>query len=104
VLWNHPGRELSLDDRTFVGAANEGDVRSFSVVAPPGKHRIAYVTDSRLYVASAGDDGRVFNQVQSIAKFVDARSVVATDPNGDGVSDLVVADAEGLWLLQAGFL
>ena len=36
-----------------------------------------------------------------IGSFHDARSVVVTDPNGDGIEDIAVADAAGLWLVEA---
>jgi hypothetical protein len=39
--------------------------------------------------------------VRDVAGFDDARAVTVTDPNADGVSDIAVADAEGLWLIGA---
>jgi len=125
ILWNDGKGGFSLDQRSFVHDRNNSDVRAFSVVppprvsavpppgaraVPPPRIRLAFVTESTLHIATTKDatkdgtkDGRELDDVSNVSDaFEDARGVVATDPNGDGISDLVVADAQGLWLLPAG--
>jgi hypothetical protein len=36
-----------------------------------------------------------------VQDFNDASSVVITDPSGNGIEDIAVADAAGLWLVGA---
>jgi len=107
ILWNDRNGGFSLDQRSFVHDQDDSDVRAFSVVPPPRISvvqpppiRLAFVTESALHIAEADARERQFD-VSKVNDFEDARGVVATDPNGDGISDVVVADAQGLWLLPA---
>jgi hypothetical protein len=59
------------------------------------------VTSSALHVASRSPDALAFDVVRDIEGFDDARAVTVFDPNTDKINDLVVADAEGLWLVGA---
>ena len=99
ILWNDGVAPLSLENSTSVSVPGDADVRGFSIF--PGKPRIAYVTESAVYQVSTRTDGRVYDNVERLQKFNDARSVVVTDPNGDSFLDIVVADARGLWMLKA---
>jgi hypothetical protein len=54
-------------------------------------------------VARPKEDQFQFDVLEQVHAFEDAQSVVASDPNGDGYVDLMVADAEGLWLSRAEF-
>jgi len=103
VLWNDGQGGFSLDDRSFIGDA-EDDVRAFSVFPDLNRRdrRVAFVTSSALHVASASSPrGKAFDLVRDVKGFDDARAVSVLDPNVDNVSDVVVADAEGLWLVGA---
>ena len=95
ILWNEHG--FSLDERTVLAGDELGNVRGFSLF--PGAERVAFVTESSLFFASRY--GRQFEVARGLGTFRDARSVVVTDPNGDGFQDVVVADSAGLWLLEA---
>jgi hypothetical protein len=75
-------------------------VRAFSVFPVPDR-RIAFVTSSALHVASTPPGGQPFAVVRDVSGFDDARAVSVVDPNSDKVSDIAVADAEGLWLVGA---
>ncbi len=102
VLWNDGHGGFSLDDRSFI-SDTEDDVRAFSVLPDPGRRdrRVAFVTDSALHVASRSLRGSEFDVVRNFGPFNDARAVSVVDPNTDDNTDLVVADAEGLWLVGA---
>jgi hypothetical protein len=94
---------LSLDNRSIIEGPGGRDIRGFSMFPPavlPGIH-LAFVTDAALYMATTRSEQGVFDQVRKLHDFNDARSVVVTDPNGDHINDIVVSDAEGLWLLGA---
>jgi hypothetical protein len=94
---------FSLDNRSFIEGPGGHDIRGFSMFPPavvPGIH-LAFVTDAALYMATTRREQGVFDQVRKLHDFNDARSVVVTDPNGDHINDIVVSDAEGLWLLGA---
>jgi FG-GAP-like repeat len=98
LFYNDGSGNFSLENRSFVGDG-EADVRGFSLF--PGKAAaIAFVTDDAVHVARTSDAGQ-YDQLRDLGGLHDARSVTVTDPNGDGVSDLVVADADGLWLVKA---
>ncbi len=98
VLWNDGGGGFSLDDHTFISDAKHADVRAFSVFPD---RRVAFVTASALHVASAPFNHQSYDVVRDIKGFDDVRAVTVTDPNADEVSDVVVADAQGLWLVGA---
>jgi hypothetical protein len=100
VLWNDGGGNFSVDDRTIVAVARQRDVLAFSVM-PGASARIAFVTDSALHVAKLSTASKEFEDVAQVKPFHDARGVVVLDPNVDGVDDVVVADADGLWLVKA---
>ena len=65
------------------------------VAERPG--RLAFVTEEGLYVAR----GNALDDVTKLEGFDDARAVTVTDPNGDKIEDIAVADAAGLWLVEA---
>lgn len=101
VLWNDTLGGFSLRDRSFIADAEQNDVRAFSVFPAP-ERRVAFVTSSALHVASPSSArGKAFDVVRDVTGFDDARAVTVTNPNADNVSDVVVADAEGLWLVGA---
>jgi hypothetical protein len=100
ILWNDGSGAFSLEDRSFVRAPDGQGVRSFSLF-PTLPRRLAFVTDAALFTAAPGADVRTWPVKPGPGVFEGARSVVASDPNGDGFPDLVVADAGGLWLLEA---
>lgn len=98
ILWNDRQGHFSLEDRSYLGVPGE-DVRSVSVV--PGRIELAFVTENALYRARTSEDYRLFATIGEPVPFSDAQSVVATDLNRDGITELVVADANGISLLRA---
>jgi FG-GAP-like repeat len=102
ILWNDGGGGFTLDDRSFVTPPTDEDVRAFSVFPTAGV-KLALVTATTAFTATTRSDSRkwVVSPVIGADEFQDARSVVVTDPNGDGFPDMVVADASGLWLSKA---
>jgi hypothetical protein len=99
VLWNDGSGQLSSESSSIVGIPAESDVRAFSVF--PGTKRLAVVTASALHVVSPFGDNQQFDAVTDIWGLDDARAVVVFDPNGDRISDIAVADAEGIRLFEA---
>jgi hypothetical protein len=107
LLFNDGNGGFSLENSTLLSVP-EHDIRSFSVFAPPPKNRasvtprrIAFVTDDALYVAKNEPRARTFDSLTHLQDLNDAASVVVTDPTGDGVEDIAVADAAGLWFVAA---
>ncbi len=118
VFWNDGQGGFSTEARSFVADPDGRDVRSFSAFSKAGldqsrqtpQIRLAFVTDNSLEIVSAAvganapasvSAARQFDQLTTVQSFSDARSVAVTDPNGDHIEDLVVADAAGLWLVKA---
>lgn len=98
VLWNDGAGGFSKDDRSVLDVGDE-DVRAFSVF--PRDASLALVSDVGLRVVQLAAEGRELGAPSSIRDFTDAQAVVATDPNDDGLDDLVVSDADGIWFLGA---
>jgi len=99
LLFNDQRGGFSLDQGAFIGVEGH-DIRGVSAFARRSS-RLAFVTEEGLYVAKSSFGTSAFDLVTRLRDFVEARSVVVTDPNGDGVEDIVVADAGGVWLLRA---
>jgi hypothetical protein len=101
ILWNDRSGGFSLDDRSFVTPPVDEDVRAFSLF-PKDEVTLAFVTESYAFTARSRTDSRVLIVTQlPVGRFEDLRSLVVTDPNGDGFWDMVLADASGLWLSKA---
>lgn len=99
LLWNDGSGQLSSESSSIVGIPAESDVRAFSVF--PGAKRLAVVTAGALHVVSPFGDNRQFDAVADVWGLDDARAVLVFDPNADRVSDIAVADAEGIRLFEA---
>ncbi len=99
LLWNDGSGGLSLDGGgASVDALGHG-VRGFS--AFHDKPEIAFVTEGGLYRAIIDTGARAIADVVQLERLRGGSSVVVTDPNGDELSDIVVADDQGLFLLRA---
>jgi hypothetical protein len=99
VLWNDGSGQLSREDSSIVGISADADVRAFSIF--PGANRLAVVTASALHVVSRFGERQKFDAVTDVWALDDARAVLVFDPNADGISDIAVADAEGIRLFEA---
>lgn len=96
ILWNDRAGGFSASDRSLVGDG----VRAFSPFVQTTS--LAYVTRDGLYTATSRGLDRELDDIDRIdGAFHELRSVVVTDPTGDGIEDIAVSDAEGLWLIQA---
>jgi hypothetical protein len=95
VLWNDRAGGFSATDSSVVA----DDVRGFDVFTK--SLGLAFVTRDTLYTARSRPVARQLDRIEAHGAFHDLRSVVVTDPTGDGIEDIAVADAEGLWLIQA---
>jgi hypothetical protein len=108
VLFNDKQGGFSVDDSVLVGVEGH-DIRGVSAFTKkPG--RLAFVTDDGLYevtvkqVTVKQPNKREVGETTKLHDFFEARSVVVTNPDGDNIEDLAVADAAGVWLLRAEFL
>lgn len=104
ILWNDGNGGFSLTERSFVQDPSQRGVRGFALFPSRNSddpQRLAFITQSALYVAVPRAEARELEVALQVKAFRDARGVVVTDPNGDTFDDIVVADADGLWLLQA---
>lgn len=101
MLWNDGHGEFSkLHEPSFVSIPDR-DIRGFSFLPAPGL-RLAFVTDSELYLAAPSADRFQYEVTDTLATNLhDVRSVLAADFNADQLTDMVLADAEGLKLLKA---
>jgi hypothetical protein len=101
ILWNDGGGGFSLEDSSVVAAPGDADVRAFAVFFD-NESKLAFVTAQMAFTATTREDSRRWQVTEVPGRgFNDARSVVVTDPNGDGLADMLVADADGLWLAKA---
>lgn len=100
VLWNDSSGRLQPAAEPLLDHGH--DVRGFFAFGKEPR-QLAFVDERGLSIARPSPDGdaRRYDQVRDLDAFDDARSVVVSDPNGDQLPDIVVADAEGLWLLGA---
>jgi hypothetical protein len=99
LLFNDGHGGFSLENSTLIGV-DQHDIRGFSVFNTPPM-RIAFVTDDALYLARNQPRQRTFDRLARVQELNDASSVVVTDPSGNGIEDIAVADAAGLWLVGA---
>lgn len=100
ILWND-GDGFSLDERSFVTPPDDQEVRAFALF-PNDAVKLGLVTDTDAFTATTREDSRAWIVTRLPGpQLEDARSIVVTDPNGDGFWDIVVADASGLWLSKA---
>ncbi len=100
VLWNDGQGGFSLENSSILSDLAGGDIRAFSPFPGPKDTRIAFVSAAALHVASMGSAD---DSVREVASLEDAHSVVVLDPNGDGVSGIAIADAQGIRLFEAAF-
>lgn len=107
LLYNDGKGNFDLDRVQWLNAPRSEDLRAASALEPT--KGLVFVTQAGLYrAASAPDSGKVeedenpaFDELSKLAELDDGRAVVVTDPDGDGISDIVVSDAVGTWLLRA---
>lgn len=106
LLYNDKNGGFSTENSGILQVEGH-DIRAFSMFASAAAReggapstrlqRLAFVTEEGLYVAR----GNALDDVTKLEGFDDARAVTVTDPNGDKIEDIAVADAAGLWLVEA---
>jgi hypothetical protein len=100
MLWNDGEGQFSAGDRTYLEIPSE-DVRSFTMLQVPSEPiELVFVTEHALYRARTRENARDFGVVGKPVELSDAKSVVAADLNADEITELVVADANGISLLR----
>ena len=99
VLWNDGEGRFSAAESSKLAPDQGHPLRAFTVLGE--SPALAFVTDSGLYRSVLDTQTRSFAEAEKLGNLDDGRSVVLTDPNGDGLSDIVASDAAGLWLLRA---
>ncbi|HYQ18129.1 MAG TPA: hypothetical protein VEQ58_20285, partial [Polyangiaceae bacterium] len=102
IFWNDLSGGFSNDNQSFVRDPDGQDIRSFSAFTK--SNGLVYAAGDALHIAKSREDARELNRIRALdlqPGFHDLRSVVVTDPSGDGIEDMAVADAQGLWLVKA---
>jgi hypothetical protein len=99
VLWNDGQGSFSAAESTMLAPEPGHPLRAFTLLGE--SPAIAFVTDRGVYRSVLDTKTRSFAVAEELSELDGGRSVVLTDPNGDGLSDIVAADAVGLWLLRA---
>lgn len=102
VLWNdHHGR-FSADDSVLIDTEQHQAVVAWAIMDREPA-RIALVTAGALWLVERGADARSFGTPKKNADLTRGKAVAVADLNADGLQDLAVGDADGLWLLKALF-
>lgn len=101
VLWNDGEGGFSADNSTaFRDAAGEA-IHDFKLSIEDRQVRLVYVTSIGLFSVNADEDERTFRNAERLKELDRGTAVAIADINGDGPTDLVVADATGLSVLRA---
>jgi hypothetical protein len=98
VLWNDGKGRFSLDRRSTLAIGEYDQIRAFSVL--PETTRLAYVTDGALGIAELDAQTRTFSVAPPLLELQNGRALSVANPNDDNLADLVVADDNGIWMLQ----
>ncbi|HEY6077172.1 MAG TPA: VCBS repeat-containing protein [Polyangiaceae bacterium] len=100
VLWNDRAGRFDSDNSTSFDAG-DGAVHSFAMLPGP-RPRLVFVTDNGLWLSEGDGDG-LFEAPRRIAELEYGRAVAVADLDSDGLEDLAVSDARGLWFWKARF-
>lgn len=100
VLWNDGSGHLDASHATSIDAG-DGAVHAFATFTDTWP-RLAFVTDSGLWL-SERSGARLFDAPRRITSLNQARAVTIADLDADGLQDLAVSDARGLWFWKARF-
>jgi hypothetical protein len=100
VFWNDGAGGFSAAAGTPLFAPADAPVRAFAVLdGQPAQ--LVFTTGTGLYSARTDQTGRAFEAPVQLLALDEAEAVTVADVNGDGIADLVVADARGLTVLRA---
>jgi hypothetical protein len=101
VLWNDGYGNFSAEDATLV--ADETSILAFVPFqrTPASPLELAYTTATEVKWLEALGAGRSFSEPRGLGGFTEASGLTAGDIDGDGVTDLGVADAGGVRVLRA---
>lgn len=106
VLWNDGSGGFSSSDSTLAVSRAESP-RAFTLLSaaqaalPPRPLGLAYVTKSSAELISLSDTRRVFAAPRPLGSLAGGTGIVASDVNGDGLPDLVLAASGKLSVLKA---
>jgi hypothetical protein len=101
VLWNDGRGDFSAENATTIASGGE-DARAFATFpAFDGSTTLAVVTEHSVRLARPSGASRTFDEPGPLAPLQHGTGIVATDLNGDGIVDLVVADSGTIFVLYA---
>lgn len=103
VLWNDRQGRFDAEQSTLIETADHEGVRAWAIVEGQPSSRIALVTDGALWLVNRGAEARSFETPMRTEALTRGKAVTVADLDADGLQDLAVGDAEGLWLLKARF-
>jgi len=104
VFWNDGAGNFAAEESTSL--AGDDVAEAFAIYRPtPGDRlRLAYVTRDRLRVLQAKERGRTFESAAGVTSEIEleqATGIAAGDVDGDGIADLIIADAGNIRLFRA---
>jgi hypothetical protein len=102
VLWNDGGGGFSQSESASI-ATREDSPQAFVLFRPTKSApvEIAYASGERVHVLSVNSRTRAFADAELDLTLEVGTGITAADIDGDGVADLVVADAGGVRVLRA---
>jgi hypothetical protein len=100
VLWADGAGGFGADGPTSVAAGEVPQAFTPFRRTPDSKAALAYVTETSLSLREVAA-GRRFSEPRRVATLFDGTGVVAADVNGDGVSDLAVADRSQVRIVRS---
>jgi hypothetical protein len=100
VLWADGGGGFGADGATSVAAGEAPQAFTPFRLTPDSKPALVYVTETSLSIRELTGVRR-FGEPRRVATLFDGTGVVAADVNGDGVSDLAIADRSQVRIVRS---
>jgi len=106
VLWNDGSGGFSKDAISALGDPDQPP-QAFAALPPAtaaNRATLAYVSEHNVHLLKPRHGQRGFSDQPILVELEHGTGIAATDIDGDGITDLVVADAGSLRVLLAGLV
>jgi hypothetical protein len=104
VFWNDGAGNFAAEESTNLTGDDVAEAFTMYRPTPGDSLRLAYVTTDRLHVLQAKERGRAFEPAAGVTSEIEleqATGIAAGDVDGDGIADLIIADAGNIRLFRA---
>jgi hypothetical protein len=104
VFWNDGAGNFAPEENTSLTGDDVPEAFALYRPTPGDRLRLAYVTRDRLHVLQAKGRGRAFEPAAGVTSGLEleqATGLAAGDVDGDGIADLIIADAGNIRLFRA---